>query len=88
MTFFPLSEETVENATSPPIPVPEFLPFFNLTNLPSVKELSKDTIDSSSDPINIPDGLIFGDRVVTSAYVSKINVVHCMASICFYDTGE
>ena len=52
-----------------------------------MKELSKDSIDSSSDPINIPDGLIFGDRVVTTAYVS-MNAVHCMASMCFSDTGK
>ena len=37
---------------------------------PGVMELDKTKPDSSSGPIYIPDGLIFGDKTVTSAYVS------------------
>ena len=61
-----------EDVTVSPIRVPEFIPMFDLTTLPSVKELSKDSVDPSSDPINIPDGLIIGDEVVTTAYVSRV----------------
>ena len=37
---------------------------------PGVMELDTTQVDVTSDPINIPNGLIFGDRLVTSAYVS------------------
>ena len=33
-------------------------------------ELDKTGPDSTSEPIYIPDGMIFGDTTVTSAYVS------------------
>ena len=46
------------------------LPFFDLTVFPGVMELDTTQVDVTSDPINIPDGLIFGDRIVTSVYVS------------------
>ena len=34
--------------------------------------LDNTIIDSHSDPIYIPGGLLFGDKIVTSAYVSKL----------------
>ena len=46
------------------------LPFVNLTGFPGVKELDNTEPDATSDPINIPDGFVFGDEIVTSAYVS------------------
>ena len=50
----------------------EFLPFADLTEFPNVMELDNTVPDASSKPIFIPDGLIFGDTTVTSAYVSTI----------------
>ena len=46
------------------------LPFVNLMEFPGVMELDETKPDSTSGPIYIPDGLIFGDKIVTSAYVS------------------
>lgn len=48
----------------------ETLPFVDLTTIPGVKTLDKSLTDASSDPIYIPNGLIFGEKIVTSAYVS------------------
>lgn len=48
----------------------EFLPFADLTEFPGVKELDKTGPDPTSEAVYIPDGLIFGDKIVTSAYVS------------------
>ena len=45
------------------------LPFFDITNFPGVSELEK-VIDSTSEAIKIPNGLIFGNEVVSSVYVS------------------
>lgn len=47
---------------------------FDLEDFPGVMELSRDEVDSSSDPINIDGGLILGNEVVTTAQV--IFVVH------------
>ena len=49
------------------IPVLQFL---DLTNFPGVSELDKTTTDSVSEGIVIPDGLIFGNRIATLAFVS------------------
>lgn len=48
----------------------ESLDFVNLMTFPGAKELDNTRPDATSDPIYIPDGLIFGDELVTSAYVS------------------
>ena len=49
----------------------EHLPFYRLveSDIPGLLELPR-TEDSHSDPIFIPNGLIFGDEIVTRAYVS------------------
>ena len=44
--------------------------FVDLTDFPGVQELDNSIPDSTSGPINIPLGLLFGDQIVTSAYVS------------------
>ena len=49
----------------------EFLPFYDLAGMPGLKELPR-TLDSVSDPIFVPGGLIFGDEEVTRVYVSTI----------------
>ena len=46
-----------------------FLPFLDLTTFPGVLELDNTEADSTSDPIVIPDGLVFGNKIVTLAYV-------------------
>lgn len=47
-----------------------FLPFLDLMTFPGVKELAKTEADSVSDPIVIPDGLVFGNQIATMAFVS------------------
>ena len=48
----------------------ETLPFFNLSVLSGVKELSQEQ-DANSDPIELPDiGILFGDKFIKEAYVS------------------
>ena len=63
----------VVNGTVPPVD-PEgevdFLPFLDLTTFPGVMELDNTQADATSEAINIPDGLIFGDEIATLAYVS------------------
>lgn len=51
------------------------LPFVNLTAFPGVKELDKAVPDATSEPIYIPDGLIFGDDIVTSTYVGPYHFI-------------
>ncbi len=45
------------------------IPFVDLQNFPGVVELNREA-DAHSDPIFIRNGLLFGKRRVTSAYVS------------------
>lgn len=45
------------------------VPYYDLDGLPGVKELKREK-DANSEPINIPQGILFGDRIVTRAYVS------------------
>lgn len=47
----------------------DFVPFTDLTNFPIDYELDGSKPDSHSDPIYIPDGLLFGNEFVTLAYV-------------------
>ena len=44
-------------------------------------ELDKTSPDSTSDPIYIPDGMLFGDTTVTSAYVSVTTVACTMYNV-------
>ena len=52
------------------VELPEVVPYFDLENFPGVAELRREK-DANSDPIIIPLGLLFGDRIVTTAYVSR-----------------
>ena len=54
----------------------EFLPFVDLTMFPGVMELDKTGPDPTSEPIYIPDGMLFGDTTVTSAYVNHCHAVY------------
>ncbi len=45
------------------------LEIFDISEFPGVQELDRSEADSSSPPINIPDGVIFGNQLVTSAFV-------------------
>ena len=46
------------------------VPFFDLEQLFGVKELKR-VEDSNSDTIFIPGGIIMGNRIVSSVYVSQ-----------------
>lgn len=52
----------------PEVEFPEAVPYYDLTTFPGVKELNREK-DANSEPINIPNGMLFGDRLVTQAYV-------------------
>ena len=47
-----------------------FLPLLDLTTFPGVMELENNQADATSEAITIPDGLIFGNKIATLAYVS------------------
>lgn len=49
-------------------------PFVNVTTFPNFQTLNKSE-DVTSEPITIPDKLVFGDRIVDTAYVSYIYIV-------------
>lgn len=53
----------------------DFLPFLDLTTFPGVSELDNTQPDATSDAIIIPRGLVFGDNIVTLAYVSLKDVM-------------
>jgi len=53
----------------PVVELPEFVPYFDLESFPGVKELKREK-DANSEPITIPFGILFGDRIVKTAYVS------------------
>ena len=63
----------------PVVELPEVVPYFDLEGFPGVEELRREK-DANSEPISIPLGLLFGDRIVTTAYVSTI--VHCSIFVC------
>ena len=52
----------------PVVELPELVPYFYLEDFPGVAELKREK-DANSAPLGIPFGLLFGDRVVTTAYV-------------------
>jgi hypothetical protein len=55
-----------------------FLPILDLTTLPGVLELDRTQVDATSDAITIPNGFIFGDEIVTVAYVSLLTYTSCI----------
>ena len=50
--------------------------YFDLEGFPGVAELRR-VKDANSEPISIPLGLLFGDRIVATAYVCALFV--CLA---------
>ncbi len=59
----------------PDVELPEMVPYYDLSDLPGTKELSREK-DANSDPINIPRGMLFGDRIMTQAYVRAALGIH------------
>ena len=55
----------------PVVELPEVVPYFDLEDFPGVEELRREK-DANSKPINIPLGLLFGDRIVAIAFVSTL----------------
>ena len=53
------------------VEVPEFVPYFDLEGFPGVEELKREK-DANSEPISIPRGILFGNRIVTTAFVSNL----------------
>lgn len=54
----------------PEVMFEELLPFFDLSSVAGVQELSR-TQDSHSGAIYIPGGLVYGNEIATSIYVSN-----------------
>ena len=52
----------------------ETLDFIDVTNFEDVQELRREE-DAFSDPIYIPNGMLYGERTVTSAYVSDTKTI-------------
>ena len=51
------------------------IPFFDLTGIPGMTELEREQ-EANSEPINITNfGFLFGEKVVTQAYVSICHMV-------------
>ena len=63
----------------PVVELPEVVTYFDLEDFPGVEALRREK-DANSEPISIPLGLLFGDRIVTTAYVSTL--VHCSIFFC------
>ena len=63
----------------PVVELPEVVPYFDLEDFPGVEELRREK-DANSESISIPLGLLFGDRIVTAAYVSAL--VDCTIFVC------
>lgn len=55
----------------PVIVLADSLPFFNLSGIDGLMELPR-VQDASSSPIYIPGFLIYGDNIVKSVYVSRL----------------
>ena len=64
----------------PVVELPEVVPYFDMEDFPGVEELRREK-DANSEPINIPLGLLFGDRIVAIAFVSTL--VHCSIFVCY-----
>ncbi len=52
-----------------PRPEGEFVPFMDITEFPGVAELGRTEVDGASEAIIIPNGLLFGESLVTTAFV-------------------
>ena len=63
----------------PVVQLQEVVPYFDLENFPRMTELRREK-DANSEAISIPLGLLFGDRIVTTAYVSTL--VQCTFFVC------
>ncbi len=50
----------------------DFVEFFDITEFPGVAELDRNVLDGASEAIIIPNGLWFGQDIVTEAFVSPI----------------
>ena len=50
------------------------LDFIDVTNFDEVQELRREE-DAFSDTIYIPHGMLYGERTVTSAYVSDTKII-------------
>ena len=64
---------TVTVCIIPEFPVSEAndsVPFIDVRIFPGYLELKKTEVDSVSDPVYIPGGLLFGDEIVSVLYVS------------------
>ena len=53
----------------PEVEFVESLPFFDLSGIPDMSELPR-TQDANSERIFVPNGMIFGDQVITQVFVS------------------
>lgn len=51
----------------------EFVPFMDIIDFPTVGELGRTEVDGASEAINIPNGLYFGESLVTEAFVSLLD---------------
>ena len=63
------------------------LRIFNLTTFPGVKNLDNSIPDATSEPIFIPNGVIFGSEIATSVYVSQphaVRLIYIIIPIIIY----
>ena len=60
----------------PVVELPEIIPYFDLEGFLGVEELKREK-DANSEPISIPHGILFGGRIVTTAYVSDFAKISC-----------
>ncbi len=59
-----------DNIVINPQPEGDFVEFLDITEFPGVAELDRDVLDGASEAIIIPNGLWFGQDIVTEAFVS------------------
>lgn len=60
------------------------LPYFDLEHFPGMKELSKNEVDPSSSQLVIPQGMIFGNDIVSTAQVNDVWLYHYKISITLF----
>ena len=51
-----------------------------MTSLPGFQQLGTNTDDVVSDPIDLPERMIFGDTIVDTAFVR--NCRECISALC------
>lgn len=62
----------------------EFLPYYDLSGIPGLKELER-TQDSHSGPIFIPGSMIYGDEVIRKVFVSELSTkIYSMSHLATY----